>query len=129
MNWNFMMVGMISIPILLGGVQTAQADDFRDCVAIVAMSDFTTKKAFQVGLNELIENERSDLKEIANLNMNLQIALARSRRMQLSFLLRSFPTSPSTRYSDLPWLSLFNEHFRVTTAINPILPAIIKARY
>ncbi len=110
MAWKPLSFGLTLLLALGSGANAANASRFKDCVAIIAMSDFASKKAFHAGLADLIARERPEFASLASLHMRLQVALARSRRMRLSYILRADPDRLNTghgmsRFANFDWNS------------------------
>ena len=102
---KLLIVLMIAIAGLAGPVR---AEDFRACVTHMADENLAIKTNYQSGLRDLIVAERPDLTELANLNRDLQVAMAQSRRDRMVCLLESDPKRIVTdkglsRFSNFDW--------------------------
>ena len=89
MPWKPLSLGLTVLIVLMSGANAQSDQNLGECIADVARSDFSAKKAFQVGLHDLIVREKPKFAELADLNMRLQIALAQSRRMRIGHLLQT----------------------------------------
>ncbi len=87
----------------------AQAQDsaFAPCVRELAERDLAGKMAFQQGLRDLIAARKPEFEELAELQMQLQIAYARARTARLGFLAARDPqridTSSLTKFRNFDW--------------------------
>ena len=97
-------------------VAPALAMDFVECASGIATKDFVAKKFFQTKLRDMVVGPRPDLKELANLNMELQIALAEARKTIIVYLVEHDPARLSTtgglsRFSNFEWSDEDQEKF------------------
>jgi len=77
----------------LAGFSTAsQATQFNDCITAAVATDLAAKTAFQTALRDLLVREKPGFRGLANLNMDLQIALAQSRQTRLVHLVHTDPS-------------------------------------
>ncbi len=70
----------------LAPLAQAQDDAFAACVQELAQRDLADRTTFQERLRDLVAAGTSEFEELADLNMRLQIALARARAGQVGFL-------------------------------------------
>ncbi len=101
-------LSLVLISALISSANAQSTSTFRDCIASVALMDFTSKKVFQLGLHDLVVREKPEFAELADVNMKLQVALAQSRRMRLGYLLRADPERLTTsrgmvRFTNFEW--------------------------
>jgi hypothetical protein len=97
-------------------IASVQAADFAECAQDIANKDFIAKQAFQTELRDMIVAPRQDFKELANLNMDLQIALAEARKTVIAYLLEHEPARLSTtgglsKFSNFDWSEKDQEKF------------------
>ncbi len=85
----------------------AQDDTFAACVQELAQRDLAGRTAFQERLCDLVAAGKPEFEELADLNMRLQIALARARAAQTGFLAAQDPqrldTSSLTKFRNFDW--------------------------
>lgn len=93
-----------------------RAEGFAACAQGIADKDFIAKQEFQVGLRDMIVGPRPDFKALANLNMDLQIALAEARKAVIAYLLEHEPariatTGGMSKFSNFAWSEKDQEKF------------------
>ncbi len=94
---------------LLSLAPLAQAQDsaFAACVRELAERDLADKTAFQQGLRDLIATTKPEFEELAELQMQLQIAYARAGAARLGFLAAQDPqridTSSLNKFRNFDW--------------------------
>ena len=89
-------------------IAPVQAADFAECAQDIANKDFIAKQAFQTELRDMIVGPRPDFKELADINMDLQIAYAEFRKAKLVYLLEHDPerikiTGGLSKFSNFDW--------------------------
>lgn len=112
-RWNRFSASMERISVLALSSPRTVASFFRECVTVVADENLEIKTRYHGGLRDLIVAERPDLEELADLNRDLRVAMARSRRDQMVYLLEAATrsaSSPAQGYRD----------FRISTGAMPI---------
>ncbi|MGH1479288.1 MAG: hypothetical protein ACRBM6_11335 [Geminicoccales bacterium] len=90
------MIVPVLIVMLASSTNFSKGGEYKECVAVVAVSDAESKIKFQKSLRDLTVRENRRFAELANLNMELQVALAKSRRIRLLHLLRTDTTRLNT---------------------------------
>ena len=75
----------------LAPLAQSQENALAFCVRELAERDLAGKTAFQQGVRELIATTKPEFEELADLNMEFQIDLARARAAQLGFLAERGP--------------------------------------
>ncbi len=87
----------------------AQAQDsaFAACVQELAQRDLASRTAFQERLRDLVAAGTTEFEELADLNIRLQIALARARAAQTGILAAHDPqrldTASLTKFRNFDW--------------------------
>ena len=97
-------------------IAPVRAADFPECAQDIANKDFFAKQAFQTNLRDMIVGPRPDFKELADINMNLQIAYAEFRKAKLAYLLEHDPdriakTGGLSKFSNFDWSEKDQEKF------------------
>lgn len=91
----------------LAPLAPAQDGAFAACVQELAQRDLADRTAFQERLRDLVAAGTSEFEELADLNMRLQIALARARAGQAGFLAAQDPqrldTTSLTKFRNFDW--------------------------
>ncbi len=91
----------------LAPLAPAQDGAFAACVQELAQRDLADRTAFQERLRDLVAAGTSEFEELADLNMRLQIALARARAGQVGFLAahepRRLDTTSLTKFRNFDW--------------------------
>lgn len=87
---------------------SAQADDYQKCLLKVSEADLEAKVDFQTSLAGLVIEDHPGLGNLASLNRDLQIGLARARNMKLNYLInddiaRLVSASGLTRFTNFDW--------------------------
>ena len=99
----------LTVAAFLSFAPLAQAQDsaFASCVREVGERDLADKTAFQQGLRDLIAITKPEFEELAELQMQLQIAYARARAARLGYLATRDPervdTASLTKFRNFDW--------------------------
>ena len=93
---------------LLGLGVPAQAASFDECLVVIIDTDLEAKQTFQTDLAAFVIQQDSEFLTLAELNRDLQIALAQSRRANLMYLLTTDPGRPVidqgiSRFMNFDW--------------------------
>ena len=86
----------------------AQAADFATCVASVSQDYAAAKTRYQQDLRDLIVAEQPDLMPLADINMQLQSALAEARHLKMLHLIGTDPKRITadqglSRFANFDW--------------------------
>lgn len=86
----------------------ADVDDYQKCLLKVSAADLKAKVKFQTDLSGLVIEANPGLGNLASLNRELQIGLAKVRNMKLNYLIeddvaRLVSASGLTRFTNFDW--------------------------
>lgn len=86
----------------------ADVDDYQKCLLKVSANDLEAKVEFQTDLAGLVIEANPELGNLASLNRDLQIGLAKARNMKLNYLIeddvaRLVSASGLTRFAKFDW--------------------------
>ena len=86
----------------------ADLDNYQKCLLKVSEADLKAKVEFQTSLADLIFEDHPGLGNLASLNRDLQMGLARARNMKLNYLIeddiaRLVSASGLTRFTNFDW--------------------------
>lgn len=101
------LAGILVAAALAGFPGASQATSGNACIAAAADMELAAKTSFQTALRDLVVRENPGFESLASLNMELQIALAQSRRARLVHLLHTDPARLTTN-SGMSQLSNFD---------------------
>lgn len=103
----FLALGLAPL-FLVGLSQAALSDDYQKCLLKVSNNYLEARIEFQTELANLIIEDLPGLGNLAILNRDLQIGLARARNMKLNYLIeddvaRLVSASGLTRFTNFDW--------------------------
>ncbi len=97
------------------------ADPYTTCLGEVANADLEAKTAYQRGLRDLIVDRKPEFAELADINRDLQVLLARMRFERLNYLLTTAPERVDgknglSRFRNFNWTQEDLERLTATSA-------------
>lgn len=105
----------------------ALADDYQKCLLKVSADDLEAKIEFQTELAGLVIEANPELGNLASLNRDLQIGLAKARNMKLNYLInddiaRLVSASGLNRFTNFDWSA---QDDAILEALNPEFSALL----